>query len=38
MKGGKSNYGNMVFEWDGVFDPREFLAAKFDRMNGVNFH
>ena len=23
--GGGSNYGNMVFEWDGVVDPREFF-------------
>lgn len=28
MKGGKSNYGNMVFEWDGVCDPREFFYGK----------
>ncbi len=28
---GESNYGNMVFEWDGVVDPRVFFRAKFDR-------
>jgi len=29
--GGGSYYGNMVFEWYGIVDPREFFRAKFDR-------